>query len=143
MNRIRQLVVAATIVLAAALASPAGAFAPMATDRRVLLTEAYRLAETIGAKVWPGFDVADAAVVLVSGETEYLVNRATAPTGFLSIPLDGAQSSFTSCLTSNRPLGGSTPRLQRCTSPRRTTTGCGSSKSPFPTPTSACDAHCT
>ena len=46
------------------------------------LNEAFRIAETVGSRVWPGFDVHDAPIVLVTESTEYLLNTKDGAAGF-------------------------------------------------------------
>ncbi|HSP14139.1 MAG TPA: hypothetical protein VLV78_05245 [Thermoanaerobaculia bacterium] len=60
--------------------------APMAADLApqhiVRLNEAFRIAGVLGPRVWPGFTATDAPVILIDGESEYLLNIDGAAEGF-------------------------------------------------------------
>jgi hypothetical protein len=60
--------------------------------QRLRLEEAFRLAERTGPGIWPGFDASEAPVLLVVGETEYLLNRERPPEGFTPIEGDTFRS---------------------------------------------------
>jgi hypothetical protein len=65
-----------------------GGFEPLPDEQKTRLREAFRLAEQLGPEVWPGFDGRGAPVILIAGETEYLLNRAEPAGGFVAVPGD-------------------------------------------------------
>lgn len=70
------------LFIAALLLFAADLHAAVAPEHLVRLDEAYRLADTIGAAVWPGFRANEAPVVLIDGDFEYLLNSAAPAGGF-------------------------------------------------------------
>ena len=80
---------AALVGASLCLASPASAAPPpLAESDRILLAEAFRLAQELGEEIWPGWGVAPWEVLLVGSEHEYLVNSPRRPAGFTSLGRD-------------------------------------------------------
>ena len=71
----------------AAPASPAPAQSPPSLpDRdRVRISEAFRLAETFGPRVWPGWDAAPFAILLITPEHEFLIRHPSPSADFAPI----------------------------------------------------------
>ena len=69
------------VICLALLAVPAVA-AGVAPEHLVRLAESFRIAEVLGPRVWPGFTAADAPILLIDGEREYLLNNDGAAAGF-------------------------------------------------------------
>src|SRR6266404_291932 len=68
---------------------PAGLSLPRLADTdRVRLAEAFRLAEAIGNRVWPGWDKAPFAVLLITPEHEFLVRHPKPSSDFALIGED-------------------------------------------------------
>ncbi|MGH9861814.1 MAG: hypothetical protein ACRD35_00145 [Candidatus Acidiferrales bacterium] len=71
------------------LAAPATPpFQPLPEEQKLCLREAFHLAQLLGPVVWPSFDGHDVPVLLIMGETEYLLNRNEAPSGFIAVQGD-------------------------------------------------------
>lgn len=51
---------------------------------RVRLAEAFRIGETLGNKIWPGWDKAPFAVLLVTPEHEFLIRHPKPPSDFIA-----------------------------------------------------------
>ncbi len=81
---------AAVALLAAAAAAPGVAPDPpgMHADDRIRLAEAFRLADRVGDRIWPGWSRVPFAVVLVTGDTEYFVRHERPPADARSIGTD-------------------------------------------------------
>lgn len=78
----------AGLLLTATGTAAAEAFPPLPDVHKVRLREAFHLVETLGPTVWPEFDGRGAPVLLIAGETEYLLNQDEAPGGFAPIAND-------------------------------------------------------
>jgi hypothetical protein len=63
-------------------------FPPMPSDDRVRLAEAFRLADRVGERVWPGWSRAQMAVLLVGDSVEYLVEHPAPTPDFLPLGID-------------------------------------------------------
>jgi hypothetical protein len=100
MLRLRSLASAGFLALAACSASapevrtapgpsPARATATaLAPDDRIRIAEAFRLAETIGDEIWPGWTAAPLAILLVSPEREFLVRHPRPSSDFTRVGYD-------------------------------------------------------
>jgi hypothetical protein len=73
------------VATAPALPENAPARAALAQTDRIRLAEAFRLAETLGNRVWPGWDQAPFAVLLVTPEHEFLVRHPSPSADFVPI----------------------------------------------------------
>ena len=81
---------AAIVVAASALgASPEASPAPRIPETdRIRLAEAFRLAEAIGDRLWPGWSRVPFAVVLVTPETEFFIRHGAPPSNTRTIGWD-------------------------------------------------------
>ena len=70
------------ILLAGSLSIQAAQHPPLPDQHRIELLEAFRLAAELGPQIWPGFELGQPPVLLIVGETEYLLNRDKAPDNF-------------------------------------------------------------
>src|ERR1700686_4516419 len=70
----------AITLFAVVLTMPLGA--EVAPQHLIRLAESFRMAEVLGTRVWPGFTAADSPVILIDGESEYLLNSSDKPEGF-------------------------------------------------------------
>src|SRR5260370_29548884 len=57
-------------------------------DDRIRIAEAFRLADAVGNRVWPGWDKAPFAVLLVTPEYEFLVRHPKPSADFTSLGED-------------------------------------------------------
>src|SRR2546423_15614596 len=66
-----------TVVVLGVLVAPAAAEAPpsLPTADRIRIAEAFRLADALGNRIWPGWDKAPFAVLLVTPEHEFLIRH--------------------------------------------------------------------
>ena len=80
----------AVVVAASALGvSPEAAPAPRIPETdRIRLAEAFRLAEAIGERLWPGWSRVPFAVVLVTPETEFFIRHGAPPSNTRTIGWD-------------------------------------------------------
>lgn len=76
------------LLLACLLAGPPAAerFPPLPTEEKTRVGQAFRLVEEEGEHVWAGFKAEDAPVLLIVGDTEYLLNSTLPPEGFSLLP---------------------------------------------------------
>ena len=58
---------------------------PLSNTHRVALAEAFRIERLLGDSVWPGFSQVPFIVLLVSGESEYLINHPSPPAEFAAL----------------------------------------------------------
>lgn len=56
---------------------------PLPEQHRIEVLEAFHLSSQLGPRVWPGFELGQPPVLLIVGETEYLLNRQKAPDSFV------------------------------------------------------------
>jgi hypothetical protein len=80
---------AVAVLMLPLLAAPAAAQTPpLPAAERLLLAEAFRLAEELGEEIWPGWGVAPWEVLLVDADYEYLVNSPRTPEDFEELGRD-------------------------------------------------------
>src|SRR5205085_3799261 len=79
-----------TVVVLGLVATPAAADDPPSLPNadRVRIAEAFRLADALGNRVWPGWDQAPFAVLLVTPEHEFLVRHPQPPADFTALGED-------------------------------------------------------
>lgn len=79
----------AALLAGLAVPRPAGAqFPSVPSDDRVRLAEAFRLSDRVGERVWPGWDRAPMAVLLVGDSVEYLVGHPAPTPEFVPLGVD-------------------------------------------------------
>src|SRR5574337_344189 len=78
---------AAALLLAPSRPAPRR-FAPIPEPDRVRIAEAFRLADAVGDRVWPGWQAVPFTVLLITDSTEYLVRYPSVPPGFTGIGHD-------------------------------------------------------
>jgi hypothetical protein len=103
MSRLPSLAISLTLLAACATqhASPSPAVAPsafvaastaptvaLAPDDRIRIAEAFRLADSVGDQIWPGWTSAPFAILLVTPEREFLIRHPRPSPDFTSIGYD-------------------------------------------------------
>lgn len=88
----------------------------LAEDQLLLVSEAMRVLEEVGDRLWRGWDGASRATLLIDGETEYLLNypaRTAAPSGFRAtgetfnrVPVWYREAEFPETLRTAFPVSG-------------------------------------
>ncbi len=88
MNTLLRAVLAVSLFLPAAVAAQAPEPPQIPERDRIRLAEAFRMAEEVGEKLWPGWKTAPFAVLLVTPEHEFLVRHPQPSEDFLRLGRD-------------------------------------------------------
>lgn len=79
------MLIAARVEAAHSLPAKAPAPAALPEIDRIRIAEAFRLADALGNRVWPGWDQAPFAVLLITPEHEFLIRHPSPSGDFASI----------------------------------------------------------